>query len=368
MRKWRSQDLATNQVMVQRILIVMPNWFGETLFATPVLRALRQANPQTHIAALGVPRSQDVLAHNPQLNEMISYDERGTHRAFGAKFRLVSQLRAGGFDAALILRRSLSRTTLLALAKIPRRIGFANRKSGWLLTDRVAMPASVSHKAHAYLRLLEPLGIAASPCAYDYRTSEDEQQQAETLLVSHGVDAQRPFVVLHPGANWSHKRWPPERFGRLGARLMERGVAVAVTGGPHDGALIQDVVRPMPAPPVVLAGRTSVRQLAACLERAALVVSNDTGVMHIACALNRPVVALYGPTSPAITGPLGDPQRTRVLHHPDCCPSIPCYRPDRPPHPGMTSITVDEVYNTAISLLQPSAASSQQSADYVDRI
>lgn len=104
-------------------------------------------------------------------------------------------------------------------------------------------------------------------------------------------------------------------------------------------------------PATVSAGQTTLRQLAAYLEQASLVVSNDTGILHVAAALRRPVVALYGPTSPALTGPLGEPQRIAVVHHADCCPRVPCYQPNHPPHPGMNAITVDEVYAAACQLL-----------------
>ncbi len=127
---------------------------------------------------------------------------------------------------------------------------------------------------------------------------------------------------------------------------------VVVTGGPAHQELAESLRKAARHPVVVLAGQTTLRQLGACLEQSRLVVSNDTGVLHIAAALRRPVVALYGPTSPALTGPLGDPQRTVVLHHPDCCPRIPCLSPDRPVHLGMNAITVDEAYEAARRLLE----------------
>ena len=160
-------------------------------------------------------------------------------------------------------------------------------------------------------------------------------------------------MILHPGANWAHKRWAPDRFAALGDRLAaEQQARIVITGGPDDRALAESITARMRQSAVLLVGRTTLRQLGACLEQARLVVSNDTGVLHIAAALGRPVVALYGPTSPVLTGPLGHPQRTVVLHHPDCCPQIPCYQPDRPPHPGMDTITVHEVYDAATQLLE----------------
>ena len=339
---------------MERILVVLPNWFGETLFTTPFLRTLRHHRPHAFIATLGWPQCREVLLYNPQVNELLDYDERGIHRGVSGKWGLLRVLRSHRFDTALILRKSLSRTLLLALAGIPARIGWANAKSGWLLTRRVPSPRSPSHKAATYLPLLEAVGISAQhTLRFDYSVSEDERREARELLKRVDASDARPIVILHPGANWFHKRWAPERFAALGDRIAaSSGLHVVITGGPDDRAVAESIRHQMRHSASVLAGRTSLRQLGACLEQARVVVSNDTGVAHIAAALERPLVALYGPTSPMLTGPLGDPRRTVVVHHPDCCPRIPCYHPDQPPHPGMDSITVDEVYAAAKKLLE----------------
>ena len=160
------------------------------------------------------------------------------------------------------------------------------------------------------------------------------------------------LIVLHPGANWAHKRWPADRFAELGRRLVaEEGARVIITGGPDDIALAQVVAERMSCPVTVLAGQTTVRQLGAVLDAADLLVSNDTGVTHIAAALHRPLVALYGPTSPALTGPLGDPDRIIVIHHPEGCPAVPCYSADPLSHSGMAAIPVDEVYDAVRDML-----------------
>ncbi len=342
---------------MQRILVVLPNWFGETLFATPFLRALRQQRPEAFIATLGWPRCREVLLHNPHVNELLDYDERGIHQRLSGKWRLIKALRAQRFDTAFILRKSLSRTALLALAGIPTRVGSANAKSGWLLTHRVPVATELRHKASTYLPLLEAVGLAVIPGPYEYVIGEDERQQARRLLQSHDILNGRPLVVLHPGANWFHKRWAPERFAALADRLAETAqVQLVITGGPGDVELVQAIRQRMRGRAAALAGQTSLRLLAACLEHAHLVVTHDTGVLHIAAALHRPVVALYGPTSPVLTGPLGDPQRTVVLHHAQACPRIPCYSPERPPHLGMETITVDEAYAAARQLLSQHGA------------
>ncbi len=338
---------------MERILVVLPNWYGETLFATPFLRALRRQRPRAFMATLGWPQCREVLLHSPHVNELTDYEERRDHRGVVGKWRLIGALRARRFDTAFILRKSLSRSLLVTAARIPTRVGYDNAKSGWLLTHRVPAPAATVHKAFSYLPLLEAVGLHATRGPYDYTVSPEERAAARALLTMTPLIDGRPMVVLHPGANWVHKRWVPERFAALGDRLAERAQSqIVITGAPNDASLAQEVARHMRQPAVVLAGRTSLRQLGACLEQAQLVVANDTGVLHMAAALRRPVVALYGPTDPAFTGPLGDPQRTVVIHHPDCCPQIPCYAPNHPAHPGMNAIGVEEVYTAAVQLLE----------------
>ena len=341
---------------MNRILVVLPNWFGETLFATPFLRALRAFSPTARIATLGWPQCRAVLLHSPHVDELLDYDEHGAHAGLMGKWRLIRSLRRQRFDCVFILRRSLSRSLLVRLAGVPIRVGFANAKSGWLLTHAVAPGLGHVHKAWTYLPLLEALGVPLPVGPYDYVVDDAERDVAARLLGQLPASTGRPLVVVHPGANWPHKRWSTDRFATLADRLIEEQRAqVVVTGSPDDVPLAEAIRGKMRQTPMVLAGRTTLRELAACLERAQAMISNDTGVLHIAAALGRPLVALYGPTSPTLTGPLGDSQRMIVLHHPECCPEIPCYQPDRPPHPGMDAIAVDEAYAAMVRLLKGSS-------------
>ena len=312
---------------MERILVVLPNWYGETLFATPFLRALKQQRPDTFLATLGWPKCREILLHNPHVDAMVEYDERGRHRGLAAQWALIRALRQDRYDTAFILRPSLSRSMGLRLAGIPMRIGFDTAKSGWLLTHRLPAPpacrratadryhagqagiqplAVMAHKARSYLPLLQAVGLIPPPSiTYEYVVSEPERRQAQEQLRVQGVGEDHPLVILHPGANWFHKQWAPERFAALADRLIEtHHPHILVTGSPADQGLAEVVV------------------------------------------------ALYGPTSPALTGPLGDPQRTIVVHHADCCPDIPCYNPESPAHLGMASISIDEVYEVACQLLQ----------------
>ena len=341
---------------MEHLLLVAPNWLGDTLFATAVIRAIKSREPQLHLAVLCVPRAAEMLRGNPRINELIVYDEWGRDRSWPAKWRLAQRLRRRAFDAALLLRPSLSRALILWWARIPQRIGHARGKSRWLLTHRVPLPSEPLHRAEGYLRLLTALGWPLpvdTSCEFFVR--EADRIWARGWLEAHGVTPHRPLVILHPAGNWAHKRWPVERFAALGDRLQEaHGVQLLITGGTADQRVAEEVRLAMRTPALVAAGETTVHQLGVLIERADLLVVNDSGPLHIAAALTRPFVALFGPTSPALTGPY-HATSGRVLHHPGCCPKIPCYSPDRPPHRGMLSLTIDEVFESSQQLLQQGA-------------
>lgn len=342
---------------MNRILVVLPNWFGETLFATPFLRALRDQHPNAYIATLSWPQCRAVLENNPHVDEILEYDEKGKHRGLWQRYQIARMLRRQTFDTAFILRRSLSRTILMMASGIKGRIGFDNAKSGLFLSRRVSVEPHKGHKAATYLKLLDKDNPSAGDLRYEFFLDQKERDDASALLEKNRVRKGQPFVILHPGANWFHKRWPAERFAKLGDWLVQKyQIRVLVTGAPEDLMIGESINRRMEQPVLSLVGRTTPRQLAAILEKSRLLISNDTGIMHVAVALSRPAVALYGPTDPELTGPLGDAQKTVVIHHRDCCPSIPCYLPGHPELPGMHAITVEQVQEAVGSLLHISTA------------
>ncbi len=336
---------------VRRVLVVLPNWFGETLFATPFIHALRQGLPEADLMTLGLPQCRSMLLHNPDVHEILDYNERAGPAGWMEVWKTARRLKRFRFDAAVILRKSFSRTLALAIAGIPRRIGFDHPKTRWLLTDRVPGPQAAVHKAATYLALLSPFDFTAELSPYIYVVSDEERLKIRRWLVQEGLRLESPLVILHPGANWEHKRWRPERFAMLGDHLAETyGAQIGITGSLEDRELVLSVAQNMRTAARVWAGAMTLRQLGACLEQARLFVSNDTGVLHLAAAVGCRTVGVYGPTSPALTGPLGSEDRVSVVHGKKSCPKIPCYAPKWPPHPGMDAVDV-EVVAKAISEL-----------------
>jgi len=329
---------------MRRILIVNVNWLGDTLFVTPFIRAVRENCPDSYIAVLTHSRCREILEGNPRINEIIIYDERRRHRHLLGKFSIVSELKSKKFDTAFILRRSLSRTMLLFLSKIPERVGYDSKRAGFLLTNKV-VPSSVSrdmHRVEYFLGLARAVGIHPKSVNYEFFISEKDRDRAAKTLKAGGLKGRKDFIVINPGGNWDLKRWPAENFARLGDEISSRfNARVALTGADKDIDLCKHVSSLMKAGPVLLCGKTDLKMLAAVFEKARWVISNDSGPMHIAVGVKTPVITLFGPTSPRITGPYGDGVYKVLQKDVDC--EIPCYNLSCKDNQCMKAISVEDV-------------------------
>ena len=335
---------------MKRILIVEVNWIGDVLFSTPFIRSVREAYPQSHIACLVHPRCREMLASNPRINELIIYDEEGVHRSLAGKARLVGELRTRQFDAAFILHRSFTKALLTLLAGIPTRIGYATKRRRGVLTQAVAEPVAAMHKVEYFLGIARAAGIEPRSTAYEFFVTDKENVYISGLLERNGIGPEERFVVINPGGNWDPKRWPKERFARLADALIERfGVRVVVTGAEKDVVLANEIRRLMKHAAVVLAGQTTLKQLGALLGRAALVVANDSGPMHMAVAMKTRVIALFGPTSPALTGPYGGDTYTVLFKNTQC--AVPCYDTACTVHTCMSAVTVEDALRAAEGMI-----------------
>jgi lipopolysaccharide heptosyltransferase II len=327
---------------MKNILIVNVNWLGDTLFTTPFIRTLRETYPEAYIAIFTHSRCKEILEGNPHIDEVIVYDEKERHRHLLGRFSIVSELTSKRFDTAFMLRRSLSRAMILFLSKIPERIGYYNKKSGFLLTKKIPPPPKALHRVEYFLGLARGVGMRPRSMNYEFFVSEGHRDAADRILGEVGLKKGRDFIVLNAGGNWDLKRWPFENFARLGDEIANRFKArVVLTGAEKDTKLCKKISSLMKEEPVLLCGRTDLKTLGAVFEKARWVVSNDSGPMHIAVGVKTPVVALFGPTSPEITGPYGD-GRYRVLKSRVGC-QIPCYDLSCKDNKCMKLITVEAV-------------------------
>jgi heptosyltransferase I len=291
-----------------RILIAKLSSFGDVLHALPTLEALRAAFPDTHITWLVEAAYAPLLSGHPALNEVwVAPRLRPSEFLSGSNpavlCRLLQQLRARPFDLVVDLQGLLKSAVWVALARSLRKVGYdRTRELSYLpLSERVPPFDPEAHAVKRYLNLAHYLG--APPAPPRFRLSLDAEADLAALVPA---EAGRPLAVLHPGARWDSKLWPPASWARVLEWLHGQGFQVAITGSAADAKLATDILGRSAAPGLNLAGRTSLAQLAGLLRKTRLAVTTDTGAMHLAAALGTPVVALFGPTAPWRTGPFGD--------------------------------------------------------------
>ncbi len=321
-----------------RLLVRAPNWVGDAVMSLPVLSGLVRLFPQAEITVLAAPGVSPLFLGLPGVAEVISYP------AGREKWRVIWGLR-GRFHLAVTLPNSLESALALWLLRAPVRLGYAADARGQLLNPAVSGRRRLAglHTVFYYLGLLQALGeveVFTPPALY---LGEEEAAAAARLLAATGSG---PWVGLSPGAAYGPaKRWPPERFAALGRELArEFGARLVLLGGPGE-ALVANLVKTQLGLPVLdLTGKTGLRQALAVLSRLKLLVTNDSGLMHAAAALGVPLVALFGSTDPAATGPFTP--RATVLRRP--LPCSPCRR--RTCSLGYTCLTaigVEEVLSAA---------------------
>ncbi len=333
-----------------RILIVNVNWRGDVLFSTPFIRALREKYPDSFIACLVVPRCAPILENNPHLNELIIFDEQNGHRGLWGKLRLIKLLRSKRFDCAFLLHRSFTRALLCYFAGIPQRAGYFTKKRAWLLTKTIAQPIKEMHKAEYFLNLARACGMEAKDRNYQFFPSREDKDYIDNLLQKNGLGRSDSLVVLNPGGNWQLKRWPKENFARLGDKLIRKYQAqVLITGAQKDINLAEDIASLMKNRPVILCGQTSLGELAALMLKVKLVVSNDSGPLHIALSQGAKAIGLFGPTSARITGPYGSGEYTLLQKDVGC--NTPCYKLDCSDNRCMKAISVEDVLQAAETFL-----------------
>lgn len=332
-----------------RIVVRTPNWIGDTLMSLPALAALRRHHPGDEIWIAAPAGVRDLFA-GPETRERLFFSApaAGKTSLRGA----AAAWREGRFDAGLLLTNSFGSALEMAAARIPERWGYDRDGRGFLLTRRVRFrrPDSPVHMVRYYLDLMEGLGIPAVAPDIRLQPTPEEKRRGLEILASAGLDPARPLVILNPGAAYGPaKRWPAERFAELAGLLQKsRGAEIAVTGTARDREASAVIGAALPRPAALLAGETSLRELLSVMAAAAVFVTNDSGPMHMANALRIPVVALFGPTDPAVTAPFHEP-RTILKKDTACWPCL--YRRCPYDHRCLTGISAGEAAEAVGSYL-----------------
>lgn len=348
--------------------------------ATPALRLIRDRFPGAFIGGLVRPGLNELLAGTS------FFDEIHVERASGVMGpkRVAAKIRPRAYEAALLLTNSFSTALITRLAFIPRRIGYDRDARGVLLTDRLkaerrgpmgtggfACVPAVDYYLHAARAVTGPGYEAQRPPALELAVTPEQTIAGAQVLARAGVHETARFVVLNPGASDSAKRWPPERYAQVAARLsMRTGVVVLVSGSPGEAELVDAVVTmarhevsahascTAASPAIVSLVRAGITlgSLKHVLQQASLLVTNDTGPRHIACAMGTPTVTLFGPTDPRWTTlppSAGKPiPRVEITADPTLPPDQ--MADDHPERCRIDRIETEEVWRAVLGVIQAS--------------
>ncbi|MCX8144997.1 MAG: lipopolysaccharide heptosyltransferase II [Azovibrio sp.] len=310
-----------------RALIVAPAWIGDAILAQPLFARLKQRHPELVLDALAPAWVAPVLARMPEIARIV--DNPFAHGELSLKKRLAlaHELATQGYDAAYLLPNSLKSALIPFFAGIPKRIGFTGESRFGLVNvrhslDKAALPLMVER----FAQLAEAPGAPLPrPVAHPRITSTPAQQAA--ALAALGLERSGPPVVLCPGAEYGPaKRWPIEHFAALARVLLERGHPVWLLGSSKDKPVGDAIAAQTLGNCLNLCGRTQLDQAIDLIAQAALVVCNDSGLMHVAAALNRPTIALFGSSSPAFPPPLSEQATVLRLG----LPCSPCFKRECP--------------------------------------
>jgi len=319
-----------------RILIRATNWVGDAVMSLPALQAIRRRFPTAHIAILAKPWVADLYARESIADELILYSGK-------TAWRMGRELRARGFDCAILLQNAFEAAWIAWLASIPVRIGYNRDGRGMLLTHAVGVPKRGEiprHERFYYLELLRRAGLI------------DALPESDAIRLAGRTKAPAQRVIgVSPGAAYgTAKRWLPERFAEAASGLAaRRGASIALFGSESERALCAEVAERLNGCNVTnYAGRTTLAQFMELAAGCELFLTNDSGAMHVASALGVPTVAIFGATDDAATGPTG--ANARVIREPVEC--SPCLLRECPiDHRCMTRVSAGRVVEAALQLL-----------------
>lgn len=310
-----------------RILVVGPSWIGDTILAQPLFRLLHRRHRDLALDVLAPRWTLPLLRRMPEVRQAILNPfDHGDFR-LSARRGLGRELRAAGYDQAIVLPNTFKSALIPFFARIPLRTGFRGELRWGVLNDvRHLDRKTLPLMAQRYAALAGGPGDPAAPALPPLRLTVDDAGRAATLR-KLGLEDARAAAVFCPGAEYGPaKRWPARHFAELAGRLAARGFAVWLVGSPKDAALGTEIETLSGGTCDNLCGRTTLDEAIDLLSAARLVVSNDSGLMHVAAALGRPLIALYGSSSPDFTPPLSNDARILKLD----LPCSPCFRRECP--------------------------------------
>ena len=359
------KKLPFNLEKIRSIALIQPSRIGDIVFSLPTLSGLRQIFPEARISWLVDERCKEIVEGHPDLDEIIVIPFKALEKALKEKKwlwiwqtlrQLKKDLRERSFDLSVDLHGLAKSALLVLMAGARNKIGSSNTTgmkelSGLFSKEILPGPKDV-HTVERNLALVRYLGGKVEHPEFKFKISPVHQEEVAVLLDRAGYVQKLPLIIIHPGAGWLSRRWPVERFAELINKLKkELPVQLAVIGGAEGGSkeaqLFARLFSLIQVPVINLVQQLNLKQLITLLDRAALFLGNEAGPMHLATALDKPVIAIIGPTRPELTGPFGP--RARIVRRKVVC--SPCRERNCLDLKCMKAIEVDHVFEAVRSIL-----------------
>jgi heptosyltransferase-1 len=308
-----------------KILIIKPSSLGDVIHSLPFLKALRERFQDAYIEWVISKNLKELLEGNPLINELIVFDKDSWKRignlpeTLKETMGLIKRLRSKRYDMVIDLQGLLRSGLIAFFSPSPLRIGFKHAREGSSLfyNRRISVNGSL-HAVDKYLEIARSLGARTDMVEFPLFLKDADRERIKTKIGNLSE-----YMVIVPSARWQSKRWPSENFGRLIERLP---VSCIIIGSHSDIPTVQQVINSSNGKGINLCGRTSLGEVAALIADAKIVISNDSGPIHLAVALKRPVVALFGPTDPSKTGPYGWGRNKNLKVIKTDVPCSPCFK------------------------------------------
>ena len=340
------------------ILVRVPNWIGDAVMCLPALMDIRDGFTKAEITILARPSIAELLREQCGINDVVVYENQTNHHGIFGLLRLSQVIRKRAFDMAVLFQNAFEAAVLASISNIPTRIGYATDGRGWLLSQSIRRPSDPSlHQTHYYQQLVQTVTkVPPKDRVPKLFVSAIDLGACATKFPEVFVPSEMLLIGINPGSIYgSAKRWLPERFAELGDRVVAQvrkeypdhlSVRCLLMGGKGEEDLGLEIANRMESQPIVLSGKTSIRELMCILKRCAVIVTNDTGPMHMAQALGVPVVAIFGATDPEATSPSGGEQS--LVHANVRC--APCLLRSCPiDHRCMTGISTGQVMSAVMN-------------------
>lgn len=335
-----------------RILIRAANWVGDAIMTTPVVRAVRMNYPKSHITVLAKPWVVPVYADNPHIDEVMVYDANGRHKMGLGTIRLAADIRAIRFDLGVLMQNAFEAALITFMGGVRERLGYNTDARGFLLNRCVKMDPELKkrHLIEYYNGILNGAGLNDDGMTMDLALSETDRTFATQWLLDHQIGGKTPVIGINPGATGgTAKRWFPERYADVCHTLSKAyNTRVLIFGGPEDGRLGDQINKLAKNTCINCAGETSLGQAFALIDQCDLFITNDSGLMHAAAALDVHQIMVIGSTDHVATRAYSD--NALMVREPVYC--SPCLKDTCPTdHECMDKISVDRVMDACHDIL-----------------